>query len=358
MPAHSHPEKNLALNRPRQPSLQAMSPFSVFERSSPELLNWLKSTGVRRTITASTQLIREGEQPQRLLLLMEGSLRATITGPQQRQEQLATLPPGSLVGEMSWLEQRPAVACITAAVDSSVLEISVTELETLQTHDLHLASELHRLIAQKLAAQIQEQNAWIHRHPNDHDSIEPLRKVLVLFAHLQEQDVYQLARLGELQSIQPGTLLLQQGEPVQALYLILSGNADILFTLSEVTQVVGSTRRGELLGEMSLLLEEQDGASAGVHCPDGMALLTINRTRLLAELESDLSLSCRFYRGLACMLSQRSRDQLQRHRGGTNSQQSELIETIDLDQLTGISRAARHFDWLCNHFQTKEATEP
>jgi len=109
---------------------------------------------------------------------------------------------------------------------------------------------------------------------------------------------------------------------------------------------------------MSLLLEEQHGASAGVHCPDGMALLTINRTRLLAELESDLSLSCRFYRGLACMLSQRSRDQLQRHRGGTNSHQSELIETIDLDQLTGISRAARHFDWLCNHFQTKEATEP
>ena len=106
MPAHSHPEKNLALHRPRQPSLQAMSPFSVLERSSPELLNWLKSTGVTRTITASTQLIQEGEQPQRLLLLLEGSLRATITGPQQRQEQLATLPPGSLVGEMRWLEQR------------------------------------------------------------------------------------------------------------------------------------------------------------------------------------------------------------------------------------------------------------
>ena len=37
--------------------------------------------------------------------------------------------------------------------------MSVTDLETLQTHDLLLASELHRLIAQKVAAQIQKQNA-------------------------------------------------------------------------------------------------------------------------------------------------------------------------------------------------------
>ena len=83
MPAHSHPEKNLALNRPRQPSLQAISPFSVVERSSPELLNWLKSAGVTGKIQGSTRLIQEGEQ-----------------------QQLATLPPGSLVGEMRWLEQR------------------------------------------------------------------------------------------------------------------------------------------------------------------------------------------------------------------------------------------------------------
>ena len=83
-----------------------MPPFSVLERSSPELLNWLKSKGVTRKITASTQLILEGERHQRLLLLLEGSLRATITDHQQSQEHLATLPPGSLVGEMRWLEQR------------------------------------------------------------------------------------------------------------------------------------------------------------------------------------------------------------------------------------------------------------
>ncbi|ABB36231.1 hypothetical protein Syncc9605_2499 [Synechococcus sp. CC9605] len=72
MPSHSHPEKNLALNRPRQPSFQAMPPFSVFERSSPKLLNWLKSTGVTGTIQGSTRLIQEGEQQLRLLMLLEG----------------------------------------------------------------------------------------------------------------------------------------------------------------------------------------------------------------------------------------------------------------------------------------------
>lgn len=49
-----------------------MPPFSVFKRSSPKLLNWLKSTGVTGTIQGSTRLIQEGEQQLRLLMLLEG----------------------------------------------------------------------------------------------------------------------------------------------------------------------------------------------------------------------------------------------------------------------------------------------
>ena len=43
--------------------------------------------------------------------------------------------------------------------------------------------------------------------------------------------------------------MLLEGEPITAFYPILSGSADILVTLAEVNQVVGSTRRGELLRE-------------------------------------------------------------------------------------------------------------
>ena len=56
------------------------------------------------------------------------------------------------------------------------------------------------------------------------------------------------------------------------------------------------------------------------------------------------------------MLSQRSRDQLIRHQRAIASQEVELdsIGRLDLEDLSSISRAARHFDWLCKHFQAGE----
>ena len=65
------------------------------------------------------------------------------------------------------------------------------------------------------------------------------------------------------------------------------------------------------------------------------------------------------------MLSQRSRDQLQRHQLGQRSQNRELAEaneddedSLDLQQLEGVSRGARHFDWLCRQVQHQGAERP
>ena len=334
-----------------------MPSFSLFDHASPALLEWFKGAGTSRALEAGSTLIREGQAGKCLSVLLNGSLSVTTTNRQELQDQLATLSPGSLVGEMSWLEQRPAVASVTAREASTVLELPVRELERCDEEAPALAAELHQLIAQKLAIQIQEQNAWVHRLNNAPAPVEALRKVLVLFAQLHEQDVHRLAQLGHVQKLMPDAVLLHQGEPVPALYLVLSGEAEILLNLTGTTQMVGSSRRGELLGEMSLLLKEQDGAAASVHTAAGMDVLAIDLQQLQSALAQDPKLASRFYRGLACMLSQRSRDQLLSHQRAAASQQAELdaIDRLDLSELAAISRAARHFDWLCRHFQTGEA---
>ncbi|AII48208.1 hypothetical protein KR52_03425 [Synechococcus sp. KORDI-52] len=334
-----------------------MPSFSLFDHASTALLEWIKSAGSSRTLAGGSTLIREGKASECLFVLLNGSLTVTTTNRQELQDQLATLSPGSLVGEMSWLEQRPAVATVTAPEDSTVLELPVRQLERFVEDSPALAAELNQLIAQKLAVQIQEQNAWVHRLTNATAPVEALRKVLVLFAQLHEQDVHRLALLGQVEKLLPDTVLLHQGEPVPALYLVLSGEAEILLNLSGTTQMVGSSRRGELLGEMSLLQRKQDGAAASVHTAAGMDVLAIDIQQLQAALAQDPKLASRFYRGLACMLSQRSRDQLLSHQRAAASQQAELdaIDRLDLGELAAISRGARHFDWLCRHFQTGEA---
>ena len=337
-----------------------MPPFNIFEWTSQELRTWLLANGETITCPSDFALIKEGDCLPTLVVLLEGRLVVTTSNQQQRQERVANLTPGSLVGEMSWLEQRPAVATVITSGECTILRFTPQTLELLAKDQPGMTAQLHRLIAQKLAVQIQGQNAWIHRLQGDRVPYEALRKVLTLFANLEEQDVFKLARIGRIQRLQPETLLINQGDKVPAIHLLLSGEAEILFTLDGRTAVVGTSRRGELLGEMSLLLNDQQGAAASVRSERGMDLLTIEHNSLLAEMERNPALKSRFYRGLACMLSRRSREQLQSQRRALVSQmvEQESILPLDVDQLGAITRAARHFDWLCRHFQSGEPAIP
>ena len=251
-----------------------MPPFNILESASPELRRWLLVNGETKSSSGDCSN-QGGGAPPKSNGAVEGRLNVTTSNQQQGQEQLSTLTPGCLVGEMSWLEKslpwRPSPARRLHGIEALHRAARIAGQAT-----AHAGRQLHRLIAQKLAVQIKGQNVWAHRLHIDHGPIEALRKVLTLFASLQEQDVVTLARLGRLHRVQPQTVLLNQGDEVSAVYLVLSGEAEIVFTLGGKSEVVGTSRRGELLGEMSLLLNNQEGASAGVRSSQGMDLSCFN----------------------------------------------------------------------------------
>ena len=340
-----------------------MDSFDYRQRAAAELISWISATATERSAAAGSHLIREGDQAEALLFLLDGQLEAITSDAEQRDVTLGSLAAGAVIGEMSWLEQRPAVADIVSPGTCQLLELPFSSIQQLERSNPHLAAQLHRLLAQKLALQIQQQN--IRLAGEAQNPVEPLRKVLTLFANLQQRDVHRLASVGSHQTVAPGAWLLRQGQAVNSLYLVLSGDGEIQLELDGQTRPVGKARRGELIGEMSLLLEEQIGASASVLAPEGMDVLAIELEQLRLELSSDASLDCRFHRAIACMLSQRSRDQLQRHQLGQRSQSRELAEaneddedSLDLQQLEGVSRGARHFDWLCRQVQHQGAERP
>jgi len=310
-----------------------------------------------------TFLIEEGRVSDRVIVLLEGEVTITTTDHQGNQQRLAVLHDGAMVGEMSWLEKRPAVADVVSSTPCKVLELDVAVLDELSQSEPVIAAEWQRLVAKKLAAQIQSQNAWIHRYEGPGEDIEPLRKVLVLFAELDDQDINTLARIGSLRRIQPGGILLQQGDDVPSVFLILAGEAEIFVAINGVNKQVGSSRRGELLGELTLLNKEAQGATATVQSIGGMELLELNKTTLNEALQNDAKLAGRFFRSLSCMLSQRSRDQLLARQLAKRSQSAERNEEdddgdeLDLSQLGGINRAGQRFNTLCQKFQRNGGAE-
>jgi len=65
-----------------------------------------------------------------------------------------------------------------------------------------------------------------------------------------------LARIGSLRRSKPGEVLLHQWHDVPSIFLILAGEAEIFVEIEGLNKRVGSSRRGELLGELTLLNSE------------------------------------------------------------------------------------------------------
>lgn len=327
---------------------------------------WLAKNCPPREAQVAETLIEEGSTQPRLWLIEAGSAQVTTTGPDGGQIPLAELGAGSMVGEMSVLEGRPAVASVIAGSPCRVIGIDLPRLEAAMARSPALACDVNSLFARKLALQLASQNQFIHRWREA--SVEPLRKALVVFAHLNDVDVEWMARLGQHRRYGDGAVLIQQGQPVPDLLLVLLGTAAVQVASATGPLEVGTSRSGELLGEMSLVGRD-DVASATVVARGPVEVLALSKEPLRQRLVNDPALGSRFYRAMALLLSQRSRDQLQsiglaatalrreelgglpssRPGGGSAEADLELEGSLDLEQMASISRAGQRFHWLCRH---------
>tara|TARA_Y100000746_G_scaffold203642_1_gene189785 strand:+ start:232 stop:1254 length:1023 start_codon:yes stop_codon:yes gene_type:complete len=337
-------------------SSQHFDGFNAFVELDGELNSWFDEVGTLSHYETGQKLILEGDINENIFLLVDGSFSVNTTDQSGQERCLAELMKGAIVGEMTWLENRPAVASVSAMQPSSALKVSFDDLNALITKSPNAAAELQRILAKKLALQINSQNVWIHRFSDQEIELEPLRKVLVFFAGLDDQDVNTLANIGTLRRLKPGDVLISQGSEVTSLYLILAGQAEVFVEVDGVNKQVGTSRRGELLGELSLLLTDDQGATATVQSLEGMELMQINKDNLIDVLHDKPLLAEHFYRSLSCMLSQRSRDQLLGQRLASLSKSSESSisddsEELDMSQLGGINQAGQRFNRLCEKFR-------
>ena len=160
-----------------------MPPFNILESASPELRTWLLMNGEKASFP-QTVLIKGGS----------ATVNGAVGGSSECDHLKPAARPGAAVdpdsGMLGWrnelLEKKPAVATITSSGDCTVLRLSIEQLELLDRQQPTLAAQLHRVIAQKLAMQIQERNVWAHRLRINHGPVEALRKILTLFA-IQER---------------------------------------------------------------------------------------------------------------------------------------------------------------------------
>lgn len=179
-----------------------------------------------------------------------------------------------------------------------------------------------------------------------------MRKVLFLLGQLTDEDVEWIGRIGLRIRVPAGEALINEGQHVPHLYILLSGRAEV--SVSGVGKVA-SMEVGDVFGEMSFVDAMPPSATVRVETPS--IVLAIDKTELSRHLEEDPSFGYRFYRALAIFLSDRLRAATHHQRDPfTNDRDDQGLEgELDGNVLDTVSQAGARFDRLMTKLLSADA---
>lgn len=126
-------------------------------------IEWLIAHGRERQTIANTVIIEEGTFPKALVFVLEGLVEIRIAS--LPTEAARKLGPGELLGDMAFLEGRPASATVAASENSLLLEIPFDVLRRGLDEQPEFAVRLYRCFAltamQRLRARESRMGQWV-----------------------------------------------------------------------------------------------------------------------------------------------------------------------------------------------------
>jgi CRP/FNR family cyclic AMP-dependent transcriptional regulator len=173
-----------------------------------------------------------------------------------------------------------------------------------------------------------------------------MRKVLYLFGQLDDDDVEWIFTAGKKRIAPRGDVLIRQGQPVDALFILLEGRLSVLLGRQE--REIARLNAGEMVGEMSFV--DARPPSATVKALEDSTVCSLSKAVLSAKLASDMGFAARFYKALAIYLSTTVRE---RHRmlgygadlpPGAFEEEENDPDELDPNVLDGVSLAGERFD--------------
>jgi bacteriocin-type transport-associated protein len=175
-----------------------------------------------------------------------------------------------------------------------------------------------------------------------------MRKALFFLGILNDEDLEWMIATGRREDIPVHTVLIQEGKPIEAVYIVLDG----AFVVSVAGKGMGRLLSGEVVGEVSFV--DSRPPSATVQADENSRVLVLPRSLLAHKLEQDTAFAARFYRSLAVFLADRLRSTTSQLGYGQNeplSADAEYEDELDPAVLDNVSLAGARFDWMLRRLQ-------
>jgi bacteriocin-type transport-associated protein len=335
-------------------------PLPEFKVLQSEDCDWIQQVGMQRSLAVGEALIQEGVAADGLYLILDGQLQVSISqAGAEANHEIAGCQVGEWLGEMSLLDDRLPSATVSAIVPTVVWEIPRRVLKTKLGLDADFAARFYHELAITLSVRLRSLSKLLAQ-----SQIVPgqaLRKVLFLFAILNDNDVDWMTTYGRQEQSAAGTVLIQQGQAVEAIYMVLKGNLAVSFTVQvdgqTVEKEIARRASGEMVGEMSFV--EAGVASASIRCAENSLLLALPQDVLWEKLKKDRGFATRFYQAMAIALVDRLREglvqrgfgQLAYNKDEALADDVEYEDEIELEVLEQTLLAGTRFKWMMNRLQ-------
>lgn len=174
-----------------------------------------------------------------------------------------------------------------------------------------------------------------------------MRKVLYLFGQLSDGDIEWLTGRGQARQVATGEVIIHQGVPVDALFILLRGRLSVSLP-SLGNREIARLNAGEVVGEMSFV--DARPPSATVTALEDSVVFAVPKISLSSHLDRDLGFAARFYKALAIYLSTtvRERHQMLGYGEDVDVLDEDLDDPDELDPvvLDAVALAGDRFDRL------------
>ena len=321
-------------------------------------LDWINTNGTIKTIAKGEDLISQGQPINELYILLAGKLTIFVSSSKQEnitiQKEVSVNAIGEIMGKISFVDKLPPLATVRALEKTTALVLNWQQLRNKMQEDEGFSARFYQTLSALLSHRLRQTSSILAERKT---VIEPpLRKVLFVFGILSDRDIDWMIENGMRVNASPKKVLIQEGKPVEAVYILIDGNLAVSITVgkgdAKVSKEIAKLSSGEIIGEMSFV--ENGKASATVESFGESTLLAIPQAELATKLKQDMQFTSRFYRAIAVILADRLRDSLIRMGYGQNPALSNIDEDIDIESqdeldlntLNNTALAGTRFNWM------------
>jgi CRP/FNR family transcriptional regulator, cyclic AMP receptor protein len=177
-----------------------------------------------------------------------------------------------------------------------------------------------------------------------------MRKVLYILGQLSDDDIEWLIANGRQRQLGPGAVLIHEGLPIEALYILLDG-ALVVSAAASGSAEIARLGAGEIIGEISFV--DTRPPSATVTALQPSIVFAVDRAQLYGKLERDPWFAARFYRSVSVFLADRLRNTVSQLGYGTAPERASELEyqgELDPGVLDNVHLAGARFDRLLKRF--------